>query len=162
MRRRPPPELDPDRLRSLLASARPRPEPTGRRGWVPSEEPPAAEGGWFDERSGEPSGEFGESENGLGDRLEEADGSGSEGGRHRPPPRVLTMPAALRGARVAVSVRAVAAFVLVLVLAVVFFAWARSEERHGRAIDRTADRTGDAERLAYNARLRAMAGRPTD
>jgi putative copper resistance protein D len=50
----------------------------------------------------------------------------------------------------------------VLVLAVVFFAWARSEERHGRAIDRAADRTGDAERLAYNARLRAMAGQPTD
>jgi putative copper resistance protein D len=50
----------------------------------------------------------------------------------------------------------------VLVLAVVFFAWAKSEERQGRAIDRAADRTGDAERLAYNARLRAMAGQPTD
>jgi putative membrane protein len=46
-----------------------------------------------------------------------------------------------------------------LVLAVVFFSWARSEERQGRAIDRAADRTGDAERLAYNARLRAMAER---
>jgi putative copper resistance protein D len=50
----------------------------------------------------------------------------------------------------------------VLVLAVVFFSWAKSEERHGRALDRAADRTGDAERLAYNARLRALAGQPTD
>jgi putative copper resistance protein D len=50
----------------------------------------------------------------------------------------------------------------VLVLAIVFFSWARSEERQGRAIDRAADRTGDAERLAYNARLRALAGQPTD
>ena len=122
MRRRPPPEVDPDRLRSLLASARPRPEPTGRRGWVPSEEPPAVESGWFDERPGEPGGESGESEGGLADSAERADGSGSEGGRHRPPPRVLTMPVALRGARVAVSVRAVVAFVVVLVVAVVFFA----------------------------------------
>jgi putative copper resistance protein D len=45
----------------------------------------------------------------------------------------------------------------VLVLAVVFFSWANSEERRGRAIDRTADRTQDAELAAYNARLRAMA-----
>ena len=45
----------------------------------------------------------------------------------------------------------------VLVLAVVFFSWAGSEERRGRAIDRTADRTADAELAAYNARLRAMA-----
>ena len=45
----------------------------------------------------------------------------------------------------------------VLVLAVVFFQWAGSEERRGRTIDRTADRTGDAELQAYNARLRTMA-----
>ena len=45
----------------------------------------------------------------------------------------------------------------VLVLAVVFFSWASSEERRARAIDRTADRTHDAELAAYNARLRAMA-----
>jgi putative membrane protein len=45
----------------------------------------------------------------------------------------------------------------VLVLAVVFFSWASSEERRGRAVDRTADRTDDAEREAYNARLRALA-----
>jgi putative membrane protein len=45
----------------------------------------------------------------------------------------------------------------VLVLAVVFFSWARSEERRGRALDRAADRSGDAELTAYNARLRAMA-----
>jgi putative membrane protein len=45
----------------------------------------------------------------------------------------------------------------VLVLAVVFFSWASSEERHARAIDRAADRTDDAEREAYNAHLRALA-----
>ncbi len=47
----------------------------------------------------------------------------------------------------------------VLVLAVVFFSWARSEERRGRTIDRAAERTDDAEREAYNARLRALAER---
>jgi putative membrane protein len=45
----------------------------------------------------------------------------------------------------------------VLVLAVVFFSWAGSEDRRGRALDRAADRDGDAELEAYNARLRAMA-----
>jgi putative copper resistance protein D len=45
----------------------------------------------------------------------------------------------------------------VLVLLVVFFSWASSEERRGRAIDRAADRTDDAEREAYNARLKALA-----
>lgn len=45
----------------------------------------------------------------------------------------------------------------VLVLAVVFFSWARSDERRAKALDRAADRTGDAELTAYNARLRAMA-----
>src|SRR5215213_5792735 len=45
----------------------------------------------------------------------------------------------------------------VLVLAIVFFSWAGSEERRGRAIDRAAERNDDAEREAYNARLRAMA-----
>jgi putative membrane protein len=47
----------------------------------------------------------------------------------------------------------------VLVLAVVFFSWAGSEERRGRTIDRAAARTDDAELEAYNARLRAMAQR---
>jgi putative copper resistance protein D len=47
----------------------------------------------------------------------------------------------------------------VLVLLVVFFSWAGSEERRGRAIDRAADRTDDAEREAYNARLRELAQR---
>ncbi len=47
----------------------------------------------------------------------------------------------------------------VLVLAVVFFSWARSEDRRGRTIDRAAERTDDAELEAYNARLRAMAQR---
>ena len=122
MRRRPPPEVDPDRLRSLLASARPRPEPTGRRGWVPSEEPPPADTGWFDERPGDPGGGPWESGEGLGDPADDADPPESEGGRHRPPPRVLTVPLVLRGARVAVTVRAVVAFVVVLAIAVVFFA----------------------------------------
>jgi putative membrane protein len=47
----------------------------------------------------------------------------------------------------------------VLVLAVVFFSWVRSDERRARTLDRAADRTGDAELLAYNARLRALAER---
>jgi putative membrane protein len=47
----------------------------------------------------------------------------------------------------------------VLVLLVIFFSWARSEDRRGKAIDRAADRTDDAERAAYNARLREMARR---
>jgi putative membrane protein len=47
----------------------------------------------------------------------------------------------------------------VLVLAAVFFSWSRSEERRGRTLDRAADRTGDAELEAYNARLKAMAQR---
>jgi putative membrane protein len=45
----------------------------------------------------------------------------------------------------------------VLVLAVVFFSWAGSEERRGRVLDRAADRDGDVELEVYNARLRAMA-----
>ena len=44
----------------------------------------------------------------------------------------------------------------VLVL-VVFFSWASSDDRRAKALDRAADRTGDAELEAYNARLRAMA-----
>ena len=47
----------------------------------------------------------------------------------------------------------------VLVLAVVFFSWASSDERRARTLDRTAERTGDAELEAYNARLRALADR---
>ena len=123
MRRRPPPEVDPDRLRSLLASARPRPEPTGPTGWVPEGVPASVESAdlaWLDERpldpvGGDPAG---------GDVVGEGSAAGdpAAGGRHRPPPRVLTVPLALRGARVAVSVRAVVAFVVVLVVAVVFFA----------------------------------------
>jgi putative copper resistance protein D len=45
----------------------------------------------------------------------------------------------------------------VLVLAVVFFSWASSDDRRAKALDRAADRTGDAELEAYNARLRALA-----
>ncbi|MGY2004584.1 cytochrome c oxidase assembly protein [Blastococcus sp. SYSU DS1024] len=45
----------------------------------------------------------------------------------------------------------------VLVLAVVFFSWSRSDDRRARTLDRAADRDGDAERAAYNARLRALA-----
>ncbi len=47
----------------------------------------------------------------------------------------------------------------VLVLAVVFFSWASSDERRARTLDRAADRSGDAELAAYNARLRALAER---
>ena len=47
----------------------------------------------------------------------------------------------------------------VLVMTVVLFSWMGSEERRGRRIDRAAERTEDAELEAYNARLRAMAGR---
>jgi putative copper resistance protein D len=45
----------------------------------------------------------------------------------------------------------------VLVLAVIFFSWAASDDRRAKALDRAADRTGDAELEAYNARLRALA-----
>ena len=45
----------------------------------------------------------------------------------------------------------------VLVLAVVFFSWASSDDLRARALDREADRNGDAELEGYNARLRAMA-----
>ncbi|MET0763619.1 MAG: cytochrome c oxidase assembly protein [Blastococcus sp.] len=45
----------------------------------------------------------------------------------------------------------------VLVLAVIFFSWASSDDRRAKALDRAADRTGNAELEAYNARLRAMA-----
>src|SRR5215218_5061261 len=47
----------------------------------------------------------------------------------------------------------------VLVLAVVFFSWANSDDRRAKALDRAADRSGDAELEAYNARLRALAER---
>jgi cytochrome c oxidase assembly factor CtaG len=45
----------------------------------------------------------------------------------------------------------------VVVLAVVFFAWAGSDERRGRSLDRAAERDEGAELEAYNARLRALA-----
>jgi cytochrome c oxidase assembly factor CtaG len=45
----------------------------------------------------------------------------------------------------------------VVVLAVVFFSWAGSDDRRGRRLDRAAERDADAELEAYNARLRAMA-----
>jgi putative copper resistance protein D len=47
----------------------------------------------------------------------------------------------------------------VLALLVVVVSWARSEDRRGKAIDRAADRTDDAERAAYNARLKELAER---
>ncbi|HLM04382.1 MAG TPA: cytochrome c oxidase assembly protein [Blastococcus sp.] len=47
----------------------------------------------------------------------------------------------------------------VLVLAVVFFSWASSDDRRAKALDRAAERTGDAELEAYNARLRKLAER---
>jgi cytochrome c oxidase assembly factor CtaG len=47
----------------------------------------------------------------------------------------------------------------VLVLVVVLVSWAGSDERRARAQDRAAERTGDAELAAYNARLRELAQR---
>ncbi|MGY1814579.1 cytochrome c oxidase assembly protein [Blastococcus sp. SYSU D00820] len=47
----------------------------------------------------------------------------------------------------------------VLVMVVVLFSWMGSEERRAKRLDRAADRTEDAEREAYNARLRALADR---
>ena len=47
----------------------------------------------------------------------------------------------------------------VLVLAVVFFSWASSDARRAKTLDRAADRDGNAELEAYNARLRALAER---
>jgi cytochrome c oxidase assembly factor CtaG len=47
----------------------------------------------------------------------------------------------------------------VLVLIVVVVSWAGSDDRRARALDRAADRTGDAELIAYNARLKALADR---
>ena len=46
---------------------------------------------------------------------------------------------------------------LSVVLAVVFFQWAGSEQRRNRTRDRTIDRVGDAELDAYNARLGRLA-----
>jgi cytochrome c oxidase assembly factor CtaG len=45
----------------------------------------------------------------------------------------------------------------VLVLLVVLVTWMGSDERRARALDRAADRSGDAELVAYNARLKALA-----
>jgi putative membrane protein len=45
----------------------------------------------------------------------------------------------------------------VIVLIVVLVSWMGSDERRARTLDRAADRSGDAELKAYNARLRAMA-----
>jgi cytochrome c oxidase assembly factor CtaG len=47
----------------------------------------------------------------------------------------------------------------VIVLVVVLASWMSSDERRARTLDRAADRSGDAELNAYNARLRAMAER---
>ena len=45
---------------------------------------------------------------------------------------------------------------LVLVFGALFVQWIRSDVREARRRDRAADRDGDAELEAYNARLRAM------
>jgi putative membrane protein len=47
----------------------------------------------------------------------------------------------------------------VIVLIVVLVSWMGSDERRAKAMDRAADRSGDAELNAYNARLRALAER---
>ena len=129
MRRHPPREVDPERLRTLLASARARPDPPRRHGWIPEEEPPAADMSWLDESSVWDVGPALREEDDLIPDIEPSAGAArsdadepSGGGRHRPHPRVLTVPVAFRGARLAVSVRAVVAFLVVLVVAVLFFA----------------------------------------
>ena len=48
-------------------------------------------------------------------------------------------------------------FPTVLVLAVVFFSWASSDQRRAKALDRAEDRSGNAELEAYNAHLRSLA-----
>jgi putative membrane protein len=47
----------------------------------------------------------------------------------------------------------------VIVLIVVLVSWMGSDDRRAKAMDRAADRSGDAELNAYNARLRALAER---
>ena len=44
---------------------------------------------------------------------------------------------------------------ILIVLLVVLVSWMGSDERRARTLDRAADRSGDAELNAYNARLRA-------
>jgi putative membrane protein len=44
-----------------------------------------------------------------------------------------------------------------VVLGILFWQWQSTAARHDRAADRKADSDGDAERLAYNARLRTLA-----
>jgi putative membrane protein len=46
-----------------------------------------------------------------------------------------------------------------VVLGVLFWQWQSSSARHDRVADRKADRDGDAELNAYNARLTAFAAR---
>jgi putative copper resistance protein D len=48
---------------------------------------------------------------------------------------------------------------LLVVLIALLVQWARVDERAGRRADRRADTDGDAERAAYNAMLRDLAGR---
>ncbi|MFM6973876.1 MAG: cytochrome c oxidase assembly protein [Agromyces sp.] len=50
--------------------------------------------------------------------------------------------------------------ILALALTIVI-QWSRSDERESRRLDRNADRTGDAELKAYNARLEQLAERDT-
>jgi putative membrane protein len=47
----------------------------------------------------------------------------------------------------------------VIVLIVVLVSWMGSDERRARVLDRAAERDGDAELNAYNARLRQLAGK---
>lgn len=138
-----PPALDPERLRTLLTAARgdgdtagsvpsvPMVEP--RSGWVPTTAPPDADLGWLEEdltaldasdlrrRGDDEDEDDGDASRRAGSRAS-TDGRGNasrlpRAGRHRPGPKVLTLPAAFRGAQLRVSWRAVVAFVIVLVMA---------------------------------------------
>ncbi len=132
---------DPERLATLLAAARAartarlagtRPsagdggattvgvieEPP--RGWVPETAPPDADTSWLDDpwasESPDPS---------VGSAAGEDEAAPDEpapAGRHRPTPRVLTVPTPFRGAHLTVRWRAVVGLLVVAVVAGLFFA----------------------------------------
>ena len=132
---------DPERLATLLAAARAartarvkgtRPS-TGDgvatgvgallerpRGWVPESAPPEADTSWLDDPWASES-----PDPGTGSAAGEDDGGPGEptpAGRHRPAPRVLTVPTPFRGAHLTVRWRAVVGLLVVAVVAGLFFA----------------------------------------
>ncbi|MEP6630298.1 MAG: helix-hairpin-helix domain-containing protein [Lapillicoccus sp.] len=133
---------DPERLATLLAAARaartarvagPRPsagdggeagagsteEPP--RGWVPETAPPDADTSWLDDpwasESPDPTALAA-----PGQDDDEGPDDAAPAGRHRPTPRVLTVPTPFRGAHLTVRWRAVVGLLVVAVVAGLFFA----------------------------------------